>query len=217
MSYYETVAKIRYYGQIPETVARDGDEVLMSGITSTVFGKNIPEASWEELLHTARKEPVDLSRRETPPHDDLANLKPDVDSLRAFTRRWGPLSWDNEPATGRTFTTLNHILPHQSVLRRAWKGNPHAVAEMERDVKTRLDIGRKSIEIAVVDLWSLVRVLFLRDHKIGLTKVCGNPDCDSAFFLQQREGQKFCSHKCAVLMNVRRFRERQAKGKSRPK
>lgn len=44
-------------------------------------------------------------------------------------------------------------------------------------------------------LWSLIRM-------------CENPDCPTPYFLEARKGQKYCSHKCAVLINVRRFRAR---------
>ena len=90
---------------------------------------------------------------------------------------------------------------------------------MAKDVVVRVDMTRKGegIDIAVVDLWNLTRLLFLRDYSAGRTRVCSNPDCSSPYFLQQRRGQKYCTHKCAVLMNVRRFREREAKVKSQSK
>jgi predicted RNA-binding Zn ribbon-like protein len=64
-------------------------------------------------------------------------------------------------------------------------------------------------------MWTVVRVAFLMDYKIGRIKVCGNPDCVTPYFVESRKGQEFCSHKCAVLINVRRFRERQSKAEAR--
>ena len=118
---------------------------------------------------------------------------------------------------GRVVMRQDHVEPFQRLLQRAWRGERKAISEMAQDVKARVDVGTKSIDIAVVDLWSLVRLSFLRDHGADRTKVCANPDCSSPYFLQQRKGQQYCTHKCAVLINVRHFRERAAAAKSQTK
>jgi hypothetical protein len=83
------------------------------------------------------------------------------------------------------------------------------------DVTAHIDVNPRGVEIAVHDLWDLARLLFLRDFAAGRTKVCANEDCGSRYFLEQRKGQKFCSHNCAVLINVRRFRSRQVKAQEK--
>ena len=209
--YYTTTAQIRYYGQLPTAVGKTPDGVWGAGVSSKVWGKNIiAAADWTELLDDARKEAFDLSRKKEPVHERLANMALDVDSLYAFTRSWGFLDADDmEDHEGRIITRLHHVQPLQLFLQRAWKNEMPAIARMEKDVKARVDVHAKGIDIAVIDLWNLVRLSFLRDYKAGRTKVCTNPDCPTPYFLQQRKGQQYCSHKCAVLMNVRRFRQRQ--------
>jgi hypothetical protein len=215
-SYYDTDAHIRYYGQVPDAVGKTGDAVWGTGIETTVFGDNILSADWRSFLETATEQPFDLSRRKEPAHEALANMTLDVDSLYVFTKAWGFLDADVDK-DGRLVTRSEHVGPFRDLLQRAWKGEAKAIEEMAKNVKARVDVSTKGVDIALVDLWSLVRLLFLRDHKAGDTRVCANPDCSSPYFLQQREGQKYCTHKCAVLMNVRRFREREAKAKSQSK
>lgn len=211
-SYYATNTRIRYYGQMPTNVTKFEDGVLVTGIKSTVFGEDVV-ADWRAQLETATDEPFDLSRRRETAHESLANMTLDVDGLYVFTKRWGFLAGESEK-NGRLLSRLRHIGPLQNLLQRAWKGDPEALAKVAQDVKARVDVGTTGVDIAVVDLWNLVRLMFLRDYRASRTKVCGNPDCHSPYFLQERRGQKYCSHKCAVLMNVRRFREREAKAKT---
>jgi PAS domain-containing protein len=64
---------------------------------------------------------------------------------------------------------------------------------------------------------SVFRSLFLRDCGAKKTRVCVNPDCPAPYFLQTRKGQKFCTHRCAVLVNVRRFRAGLAAGRVKRK
>jgi hypothetical protein len=215
-SYYDTTARIRYYGQMPDKVGKTSDSIWGTGIKSAVFGADVLTADWHTLLEVASDQPVDLSRRKEPVHEALANLAVDIDSLYLFTKSWGFLDADLGEKN-RFFTRPRHVAPFQERLQRAWRGERDALEEIAKDVKARVDVNTLSVDIAVIDLWSLVRLLFLRDHSAGSTKVCANPDCSSPYFVQQRRGQKFCTHKCAVLMNVRRFREREGKSKSRSK
>jgi hypothetical protein len=215
-SYYATIARIRYYGQMPEKVEKYDDAVCVSGIESKVFGKDVLTAYWPASLDTAGLQPVNLSHKKEPAHEALANMTLDLDSLCAFTKRWGLLDADTDDK-GRLCTRVTQVKPFRGVLQRAWRGEPGALTKMAKDVTARVDVRATGIDIAVVDLWNLIRLLFLRDHEAGRTKVCSNPDCHSPYFLQQRRGQRYCTHKCAVLMNVRRFRKRQAKAKSQTK
>jgi hypothetical protein len=96
-------------------------------------------------------------------------------------------------------------------LRQAWKGNEEVLEQMLVDLRAPLRVQPAGLEITVEDLWTLIRLLFLRDWLDGRAKVCDSPDCPAPYFLASRKGQKFCSQRCAVLVNVRRFRERQAK------
>jgi hypothetical protein len=207
--YYATTGRIRYYGQIPTDVRKSGDEVRAKGVSSHIFGPDALSLFWENSLENASDQPIDLSRKKEPAHEALANLSPDLDSLYAFTKRWGFLAGGIDIATGEAVIRLQQVVPRQTLLRQAWRGDKEAAKQVASAVKARLDVGAKGIDIAVVDLWNFVRLLFLRDYSAGKTKVCGNPDCVSRYFLEQRKGQQYCSHKCAVLMNVRRFRQRQ--------
>jgi hypothetical protein len=207
-TYYATTGQIRYYGQIPNTVRRSGNEVRAKGIQSSIFGEDA-HLFWDDALQSASSQRIDLSRRKEPAHEALANLVLDLGSLYAFTKRWGFLVFDIDPSSGEAVTRVQQITPRQALLQQAWSGDGGAVNAIAKDARARLDVTAKGIDIAVVDLWNLIRLLFLRDYWEGKTKVCANPHCASRYFLEQRKGQQYCSHKCAVLMNVRRFRQRQ--------
>jgi hypothetical protein len=213
MSYYATVARIRYYGQIPGKVEKSKDAVC-AAVKSTVFGANVLGTDRRASLDTAASKPVDLSHKKETAHEAFANMALDVDSLYVFTKKWGFLEADVDDQ-GRSVTRIEHVKPLQNLLHRAWTGDRDALEKLAKNLEARVDVTATGIDIAVVNLESLVRLLFLRDHHAGRIKVCANPDCHSPFFLQQRRGQKYCTHKCAVLMNVRRFREREAKSQSK--
>jgi len=144
----------------------------------------------------------------------------DAERIVSFTLRYGPLSPKN-----LTGSDLEHFEPGdpvridtaqfvglQKLLCDAWRGDPKALKEvvigLTGDLELRLRL--EGLEVAVLDLWVLIRLLFLRDHAKGKTKVCPNPDCPTPCFLRSRKGQKYCSHRCAVLISVWRFREREA-------
>lgn len=76
-------------------------------------------------------------------------------------------------------------------------------------IGARVLVRSKGIEVVASELWSFVRLLFTRDRFQHRNKVCANPSCYAPYFVQSRKGQLFCSHKCAVLINVHRFRERE--------
>lgn len=60
----------------------------------------------------------------------------------------------------------------------------------------------------IINLANLFDAIFEDLHCTA--KICANPDCPHPYFLQKRKGQIYCSHPCAVLINVRRFRERES-------
>jgi len=193
----------------------------------TVFGERALTADWTAFLRAAQDIPLDMSRKKEPVHEGLANMTLDVDSLYVFTKTWGLIAGDTDPLTGRFLTRPRDVQPFQHLLQKAWSGETYAISKMAKDESVPVQwryvtvpvvaVSKRHIDIAVVDLWNLVRLLFMRDYAAGRTKVCANPDCPSPYFLQRRRGQKYCSHKCAVLANVRRFREKEAKAKSSPK
>lgn len=156
-----------------------------------------------------------VGRWREPPHVGLANLRDDPQALLAFTRRYGVVSAGR--ASGVRFVALRDELRFRDYLRKAWEGNKQALDQMRVDVSARLRTEPSGLEIEITDLWTLIRLLFLQDNLSGRTKVCRSPQCPAPYFLAARKGQKFCSHKCAVLINVQKFRERQAKPRKQRK
>ena len=73
----------------------------------------------------------------------------------------------------------------------------------------RFSVGPKENELSIGSLRTLIEIFALQDCAAEKLGVCANPDCPARFFLKVRRGQNFCSHRCAVLINVRRFRERE--------
>jgi hypothetical protein len=229
-SYYTLKAPIRYYGQLPKTLEKLCEsaydaagtkvrrEIVVGEMdfTSDEVGSVVeidgePRGFSFAATATPSDEPLDLSHRKEPAHEALANLVLDSGSLYTFTKRWGFLAGKVDQASGRFRTQPEDISAYQELLRKAWSGESAAIKTLAKDIEARLDVGPTGVDVAVLELWNLTRLLFLRDHAARKTKVCQNPDCLSPYFLQRRKGQKFCSHKCAVLMNVRRFRRRRGK------
>jgi len=131
----------------------------------------------------------------------------------------------------RTFVPdLNRAIEMQKLLRRAWKGDQFAIVELEHGLMQNglrpwfgvtdkvlglKDAPNDALTLWADDIWTVVRIAFLMDYKLRRAKVCSNPDCQTPYFVESRKGQEFCCHKCAVLINVRRFRERQTKTQPR--
>ena len=212
-SYYATQARIRYYGRLPNDIRKGSDEVSGTGKYS-VWGEGALQADWEAYLESASDQPFNLAGRNEPAHVAFANMNLDLDSLHAFGRKWGFVAGDVDPETGRWITRPRDVGPFHRLLQRAWRGEPGALKAIAKNLKSRVDVSTSGIDIAIVDLMSLIRLMFLRDYAAGRAKVCENPACLSPYFLQQRKGQQYCTHQCAVLINVRRFRQRQTKGRA---
>jgi len=108
----------------------------------------------------------------------------------------------------------------QAYLRRAWSGDAEAISEHFNDGTLHLafniasfDIlqnysGTGEVVLETEDLWHYMRYLFLIDYAEQRTGICEREDCPTPYFIQQRKGQRYCSHDCAVLENVRRFRSK---------
>ena len=119
----------------------------------------------------------------------------------------------------RFYVNAEEFTSAQELLRRAWRGESDAVKKVEEEavrgtrymkgLEIRSSVKAGGINFLAESLWSFMCVLFLRDYGMRRVKVCASPECPAPFFLQERKGQKYCSHKCAVLINVRRFRKRQ--------
>ncbi len=153
-------------------------------------------------------EQFDFRKWKEPPHAALANLRPDdVGALSAFTRRYGVIS--THTLTGLVST--GDTGRFRDYLRQAWTGNRNALEQMLVDLNARLGVLPTGVDIIVEDLWTLTRLMFLRDWLAGRAQKCASPDCPAPYFLASRKGQKFCGQTCAVRENVRRFRERQEK------
>jgi hypothetical protein len=201
--YYDITARLRYYGRLPKSTRID---------TYHVFGELGPEI-------------VDVMRWKDPPHEALANARRsgewevcDPKAVEAFVKRYGVLDarLDNwSPSSSSKFDenciTFSSL---QETLCKAWRQDAEALSEIEIQVEDALDartsMNAGSIELTTENLWSFICVLFMRDVQAGKAKVCASPDCIHPYFVEQRKGQKYCLHLCAVRENVRRFRATEA-------
>jgi CGNR zinc finger len=204
-SHYALSLKIDYYAGPPLKVERRGHSV------------------WAQVSIGLSGE-FDLLRWKEPPHVALANLRTDdLGAFAAFTRRYGVIAWERHDAGNLGFSSgtvsASRALQFRDALRNAWKGelDTHELMWGKSETKNpdvplaRLEAHPGGLSVYVQELWALTRLMFLRDWFDGRTKVCASPDCPAPYFLAVRKGQRFCSQRCAVLVNVRRFRERQAK------
>jgi hypothetical protein len=217
-SYYELSTRIRYYGHLPEsTEVRDGHVfgVLGAEMANPAQWKEPPHERLANLpTHDTRAEGLVLT---TKPVSGLADPK----AMESFVKRHGVLWGRIRQSTGSFDEDAVRFASAQDLLRRAWTDDSVAIREIEEQVEDALEarpsVRAGGIEVTIENLWSFICVLFLRDYVAGKVKVCANSDCPHPYFLEKRKGQKYCSHPCAVLLNVRRFRKRQAKAKSQPK
>jgi hypothetical protein len=156
------------------------------------------------FVETSGEAPFDFSRWKDAPHVALANLRDEPEAVLRFVRVYG---WFDQ----RTYVPVQEVLDCRDFLRRAWEGG--AILFMlpnAGDISLRVTPTGK--HLAVYEMWSLIQIMFARDWEEKLIKKCANPDCLAPYFCAVRRGQKFCSQKCGVLINVRRFRQREAKG-----
>ena len=199
-SHYEITTTIRYYKPSCAVALLPGPHPRLR---VTLEGKGTPA--------------FDVSRWKDPPHVALANLLDDPKAVLQFTRTYGVLSWDK-----RKTVPVREVLDNRDFLRCAWEGDAYNLFALPptKDIWLITQPAR-GIELAVSALWPLIHVLFARDWAEKRIRKCANPDCAVPYFRAVRRGQKFCSQKCAVLINVHHFREREAarkaKGESRAK
>jgi hypothetical protein len=206
-SYYATNAVIRYYGPGFERKWLDAPHIALANL-------QLDEASLK--MFTQRYGPLYAHPKRSRAEEILvAESEDPLGTALAVNRLSVP--------------DLGRAQKMQELLRSAWRGERFAIVELEHDLMQKglrpwfgvteqvlglKDAPRDALTLWADDIWTVVRIAFLMDCKIGRAKVCANRDCPTPYFVESRKGQEFCTHKCAVLINVRRFRERQNKSKA---
>ena len=127
------------------------------------------------------------ANRKEQPHEAFANLRQDDDAaVKQFRKLWGPIA--ERPMMAE--------FGWQDILRRAWRGETNALAEIQKWVNLYLVTSLKfvdgRIEAEPSDLLGSIFLLFLRDHLSSNTAICENPECPSPYFIRGRNSQKFC-------------------------
>jgi len=203
-SHYAIKGSIRYYRTLPTEV-----ELPKAGSVKSAQANNTA------MLAIAAAADInglfDPSCWKDPPHIALANLQDKPAAVLRFTRTYGVLA-RNYRGEARTIP-VRDVLRYRDRLRRAWDNVTDEQAFQDVVPSTKqafLYPGPSGLEVVIEDLWTLICTLFARDMWDMRTKKCQNPDCPAPYFLAVRKGQKFCDQKCAVLINVRLFRERAA-------
>lgn len=223
-SHYAITGAIRYYRTLPSQVELQSAKTIEPEIKDRLVWLAERMASSDAAVlvigeATPIEGPFSFSRWKDPPHVALANLRDEPTSALRFTRTYGVIAFDynGEP---RTIPVID-LLRSRDKLRRAWDGDEEVVLEILNSPQAILLVRPGGIEIVVENLWTLVCVMFARDFWDERLKKCQSPDCPAPYFLPVRKGQKFCSQRCAVLINVRHFRERKSqrapKTKKQPK
>ena len=112
----------------------------------------------------------------------------------------------------------------QAQLREAWRQantclftDPRGVTEsFGYDMRPiTWGVKRHGLEIRPASCFDYVGLLLARDIAEGSAKICQNPDCASPYFVARRSDAKFCSHPCAVAVNVKNFRQRAKRKRKR--
>jgi hypothetical protein len=96
----------------------------------------------------------------------------------------------------------------QALLRKAWTGDEAAIRSIEGETAGGLEVCssvKYGISLTAKTLWSLICVLFLRDHAAGRTSVCRNPECPAPYFLKRRSTQKFCDSQTCTAYAQRQY------------
>lgn len=208
-SHYAVTSMIRYYRTLPSTLElRRTDGKKPTYIDVIVSNPRIVQG-------------FDFSRWPDAPHVALANLRDEPEAVWRFTRTYGVLARNYKGES--IVLPVQDVLELRDILRDAWEGKTYSPLLTTVDTETTLLLGpliaqansNAGIQIQVKNLATLISLLFSQDYSEGRLKKCENPDCPAPYFRAVREGQKFCSQKCAVLINVRRFREREAKRKAK--
>ena len=205
-SYYATKAVIRYYGPGFDRKWPDAPHVAFANL-------RLDDASL--TMFTQRYGSLYVPKRSRAAEVVIATSKDPLGTAMLLSRSFVP--------------ELGRARKMQELLRQSWRGERFAIVELEHDLMVQglkpwfgvtdqlfkwKDAPSDALTLWADDMWTVVRMAFLMDYKVGRAKICANPDCPTPYFVESRKGQEFCSHKCAVLINVRRFRERQAKAEA---
>jgi hypothetical protein len=215
--YYNTYMRVSYY-------------TLAARITPgwTLAHANSLKVRDGKLQGGASGRPADVRHWPDPPHVALANLGFDRKSpkrgfaseaeIAAFTKTYGPLGTSDEAMAEPEepfHITVESFRFHQRMLREAWeKRDPAPFTDPAGfggpdwlPVDWKVERGR--LEIRPANVYAYAGILLTRDLAERSAKVCGNPNCDSPYFVAKRRDAKYCSHPCAVAVNVRKFRQRE--------
>lgn len=201
---YALETDIRYYGIIPTDVRVENGAVTGS----------LPPIRVGAGMQSSSEKPFDLTRWKEPPHLVLANLRTDdFASVAKFTREYGYLAGEREG--NRYRLDLKRLIEFQKLVRDTWRGLDTDSLAIDLDLPhrsgLRLSIDSKGSDLGIDSLRTLIEILVLRDVAEDRVEICDNRECLAPYFLKVRQGQKFCSHPCATLINVHRFRARQKK------
>jgi len=176
-----------------------------------------------------------------PPHEFLANIKLDAESLARFVRIYGtpfenfylasPMpktfreALDVRSPDGKTALTLDIMQAIQREVHDAWSyrgTNAELTVGVEGTglisgpVQTELIVTQNGIEIVAKNIWSYMRLCLAYDSAKGLLHKCRNPACETPYFREMRKGQVYCSHTCAVAVAVQKFQlKKKAKQKAK--
>lgn len=167
-----------------------------------------------------------------PPHVFFANLELTPESLRKFEKTYGPMrTWETKQRVANeervvSSDPMTDAQERQWILRMAWCGDTEALLSMgigntvgyvpdvepaRGPIRIVPGVTKDGIDLYALGMWSFIRIAFLHDFFEGKIGLCANSEhgCPAPYFLIPRKGQEYCTHKCAVQMNVRRFRERE--------
>jgi hypothetical protein len=170
------------------------------------------------------------------PHVAFANLGYDPqrragvatdDQIRMFTTQYGPLGagGNEEAATVPQepfWLSLANFRFLQVQLREAWTKrdasqftDPANLAMGHELLPMSLKVKGGILEMQPASLYAYMGILLARDIAEGCARVCQNRNCHTPFFIAKRSDQLYCSHPCAVAINVEKFRQRQVRKRSK--
>jgi hypothetical protein len=207
-TYYAVGATLRYYKAGKRKGWPDPPHVFFANLSPTPDG-----FAHFERIYGPISDPTDLSHLRR--REQIKRLT----DLEAWSK-WGNVIVSSRPKLWKDALVQARI--RQDILREAWAGDEKALSQMGigrlsgrtyGEFLIRPVITPVGVDLYAGDMWSFIRIAFLRDLFLKRPRICANQayGCPSPYFLESRKGQTFCCHKCAVQMNVRRFRERENK------
>ncbi|MFZ0981225.1 MAG: hypothetical protein WAN23_17620, partial [Candidatus Acidiferrales bacterium] len=169
------------------------------------------------------------SRWSDPPHVEFANLGytetggvAPPEKIRQFLKSYGG-GFGLDDVTTESGEPLHIVVSQfqsdQWRIREAWRRRDHSLYtelgggdSMGYDVMpVAWDARRGRLSFRPVGIKLFMKILLARDISNGTARICANPGCPTPFFVAKRRDAKFCSHQCAVSVNVKNFRQRQKK------